>query len=160
MTAEHQCAYVIGPVVRVAPNELSFNSAQSWKDIYGQRKGHSPFPKSAFYDGGNFADQAHSIVSERDPAKHCEMRKYLSNAFSDRSLKEQEHLISGVIDDFCEQVGERGSDQDGIDLSRWFNLLTFDVIGELAFGESFHGVRSGRNPFFNLKLEKKSLHNW
>lgn len=55
------------------------------------------------------------------------MRKFLSNAFSDRSLKEQEHLIAG-----------------GIDISIWFNLLTFDIIGELAFGESFGGIRSGR----------------
>ena len=124
-----------GPVVRVAPNELSFNTTQSWKDIYGQRKGHSPFIKSSFYDGGNFAGQAHSIVSERDPAKHSEMRKFLSNAFSDRSLKEQEYLIAGVIDQFCEQVGHYGSDQGGIDLSKWFNLLTFDVIGEYGSGK-------------------------
>src|SRR5699024_903351 len=28
-----------GPVVRVSPNELSFNSAQSWEDIYGFKTG-------------------------------------------------------------------------------------------------------------------------
>ncbi|KAL8900470.1 MAG: hypothetical protein Q9207_005685 [Kuettlingeria erythrocarpa] len=137
-----------GPVVRVAPHELSFNTAQAWKDIYGQRRGHSPFIKSAFYDGGNFAGQAHSIVSERDPAKHGEMRRFLSNAFSDRSLKEQEYLITDVIDEFCRQIGARGAGEDGVDLSKWFNLLTFDVIGELAFGESFNGVRTGVTHFW------------
>lgn len=131
-------------MVRVAPNQLSFNSAQSWKDIYGPRKGHAAFIKSSFYDGGNFADQAHSIVSERDPAKHNEMRKFLSNAFSDRSLKEQEHLVAEVIDEFVEQVGKLGMSSNGIDLTNWFNLLTFDIIGELAFGESFNGVKSGK----------------
>ena len=80
----------LGPVVWVAPQDLSFSSAQSWKDIYGQRSGHQPFVKSAFYGGGNFADQAHSILTERDLASHRDMRKYLSTAFSDRSLKEQE----------------------------------------------------------------------
>ncbi|PVH91509.1 benzoate 4-monooxygenase cytochrome P450 [Periconia macrospinosa] len=131
-----------GPVVRTAPNELSFSSPEAWRDIHGQRNGHKTFIKSEFYDGGNFADQASSIVTERDPDKHRDMRKYLANAFSDRSLKEQEHLISGVIDGFVEQIGHHGRDK--INLTTWFNLMTFDVIGELAFGKSFGGVESGK----------------
>ncbi|KAI9878961.1 MAG: hypothetical protein M1830_010015 [Pleopsidium flavum] len=135
-----------GPVVRVAPEELSFSSPESWRDIYGQRSGHQTFVKSNFYSGGNFASQAFSIVSERDPAKHREMKKYLSTAFSDRSLKNQEYLISGVIDQFIQQIGKLGG--DGIDMTTWFNLMTFDVIGELAFGESFGGVASGKLHFW------------
>lgn len=133
----------LGPVVRVAPNELSFNSAQAWKDIYGHRKGHATFIKSHFYDRGNFANQAHSIVSERDPVKHSKMRKYLSSAFSDRSLKEQEHLVIEKVDEFIDQIYKSGSTPAGIDMTLWFNLLTFDVIGELAFGQSFDGLKSG-----------------
>ncbi|KAH7349070.1 putative cytochrome P450, partial [Pyrenochaeta sp. MPI-SDFR-AT-0127] len=133
-----------GRVVRISPTELSFDTAQSWKDIYGQRKGHLPFIKSAFYDGGNFADQAHSIVSERDPTKHADMRRYLSNAFSDRSLREQEHLISSNVDAFIKRIGELGSKPEGINLTLWFNLLTFDIIGNLAFGQTFGGIESGK----------------
>lgn len=132
-----------GPVVRVAPNELSFNTAQSWKDIYDKRKGHSPFIKSDFYDGGNFAAEAHSIVSVRDPDEHAQMRRYLRDAFSDRSLREQEYLISQVIDHFIDRIGEEGGKPDGIDIVMWFNLTTFDIIGSLAFGQSFGGVSSG-----------------
>ncbi|KAL8923515.1 MAG: hypothetical protein Q9172_003088 [Xanthocarpia lactea] len=132
-----------GPIVRVAPNEVSFSSAQSWKDIYGQRKGHAIFVKSAFYDGGNFANQAHSVVSEREPAKHAEMRKYLSNAFSDRSLKEQEYLVSCIVDKFVSEIGKRGSSPKGVNMTLWFNLMTFDVIGKLAFGRDFGGLDSG-----------------
>ena len=140
----------VGPIVRVAPNELSFSSAQSWKDIYGQRKSHTIFVKSEFYDGGNFANQAHSIVSERDPAKHAEMRKYLSNAFSDRSLKEQEYLVADVIDKFILEVEKRGASPDGVDMTLWFNLMTFDVIGRLAFGKDFEGLESGERAWSNL----------
>ncbi|CBF83049.1 protein CYP567E1 [Aspergillus nidulans FGSC A4] len=137
-----------GSVVRVAPNELSFNTAQSWKDIYAPRKGRATFIKSDFYDGGNFADQASSIVSERDPARHSAMRKFLSAAFSDRSLREQEGLVTRVIDDFIDQVGQRGNSKDGVDMTMWTNLLTFDIIGELAFGESFHGLETGSLHFW------------
>ncbi|KAL2829477.1 benzoate 4-monooxygenase cytochrome P450 [Aspergillus cavernicola] len=129
-----------GPVVRTAPNELSFNSAQGWKDIYGFRPGHQPFIKSPFYDGGSFADRVHSIVSERDPAAHGTMRRFLSHAFSEGSLIEQEQLISGTIDRFVEQVGIKGA--VGFDLSKGFEMMTFDVIGDLAFGETFGGVET------------------
>ena len=132
-----------GPVVRTAPNELSFSSAVSWKDIYGFRQGHLPFIKSEFYDGGSFADQAHSIVSERDPVTHGKMRRYLSHAFSDRSLKDQENLVAEVVDLFMKQLGEYASGDEGADIVIWFNLATFDIIGSLAFGESFGGVQSG-----------------
>jgi hypothetical protein len=30
---------IYGPVVRVTPTELSFNTAQAWEDIYGHRQG-------------------------------------------------------------------------------------------------------------------------
>ncbi|KAA8909875.1 benzoate 4-monooxygenase cytochrome P450 [Sphaerosporella brunnea] len=135
-----------GPVVRTAPNELSFSSSQSWRDIYGQRKGHQPFIKSPFYDGGNFAAEAHSIVSVRDPDEHNKMRKYLSNAFSDRSLKEQEDLITEVVDLFIEKIGQKG--KEGINMVTYFNLTTFDIIGSLAFGETFGGVKSGIEHFW------------
>ncbi|KAI1138334.1 cytochrome P450 [Hypoxylon sp. FL0543] len=66
------------------------------------------------------------------------MKKFLSRAFSDTSLREQEHLISEIIDRFVDRVGE-----GTVDLTHWVNLLTFDVIGKLAFGQDFHGVESG-----------------
>lgn len=116
----------IGPVVRVAPNELSFNTAQSWRDIYEKKKGASTFIKSDFYEGGNFAAEALSIVSVRDPDEHAHMRRYLRDAFSDRSLRDQEYLISEVIDRFVERIGEEGKDSQEIDIVMWFNLATFD----------------------------------
>jgi cytochrome P450 len=77
--------------------------------------------KSDFYNGGNFADEAHSIVSERDPDNHRQMWKFLSRAFSDTSLKEQEDLVGKTIDRFVEILGK----ESVVDLTHWFNLLTF-----------------------------------
>lgn len=132
-----------GPIVRTAPNQLSFNTANSWKDIYGSRQGHRPFIKSEFYEGGSFADQYGSIVSERDPAAHGRMRKYLSSAFSQRSLSEQEGLIQAIIDEFMDRMQGFVAKDESLDITQWFNILTFDIIGDLAFGETFGGVGSG-----------------
>lgn len=83
-----------GPVVRIAPNDLSFNSAQSWQDIYGFRQGHKTFIKGIFYEGGVFSSRGvSSIDTERDPQRHANMRRLLANAFSMTSLTEQEELI-------------------------------------------------------------------
>lgn len=145
-----------GPVVRTSPNELSFNSVGSWQDIYGFRQGHRPFVKSPFYDGGSFANVAHSIVSERDPTTHGMMRKSLSHAFSDRSLKAQEDLVSDIVDQLIAQLGVNASSEEGADIVKWFNLTTFDIIGSLAFGESFGGLSSGKFHFW-IKLVTNAL---
>ena len=72
------------------------------------------------------------------------MRKYLSHAFSERSLKEQEHLVGEIVDEFISQLGMNASGEDGANMVLWFNLTTFDIIGSLAFGESFGGLKSGQ----------------
>ena len=130
-----------GPVVRTAPNELSFNTAQSWRDIYDFRLGHKTFVKSEFYEGGSFADQCGSIVSERDPGAHGKMRKDLSHAFSQKSLSEQEFIIARAVDKFIEKI-QKDADEE-LDIVLWFNIVTFDIIGELAFGDSFDGIETG-----------------
>ncbi|KAL5041782.1 hypothetical protein BDW71DRAFT_217423 [Aspergillus fruticulosus] len=145
-----------GSVVRVAPNELSFNTSRSWRDIYGVRKDVDPFIKSEFYSGGNFAAEALSIVSERDPESHAEMRKYLASAFSDRSLKSQEPLIVEAVDRLIEKLGQAGQCPEGTDLVMWYNLTTFDIIGSLAFGQDFGGVESGTQHFW-VSIVTKSL---
>ncbi|KAK1488453.1 benzoate 4-monooxygenase cytochrome P450 [Colletotrichum abscissum] len=145
-----------GPVVRVAPNELSFSSASSWQEIYGVRKGVEPFIKSEFYDGGNFAAEALSIVSERDPKKHAEMRRYLGTAFSDRSLKSQEPMVAECVDRLIEKIGMVDVGTQGTDMVMWFNLATFDIIGSLAFGKDFGGVESGKEHFW-ISIVTKSL---
>ncbi|KAF2235990.1 putative cytochrome P450 [Viridothelium virens] len=130
-----------GSVVRIASNDLSFNSATSWRDIYEYRPSHKPFLKSTFYEGGSFADKCGSIVSERDPVVHNSMRRYLSQAFSQGSLTDQEYLISDVIDKSIKRIGM--CSEEGIDIAQWFTRMTFDIIGDLAFGETFHGIESG-----------------
>lgn len=41
----NQSWQLIGPIVRIMPNELSFTEPQAWKDIYGHRQGHPQFHK-------------------------------------------------------------------------------------------------------------------
>lgn len=107
--------------------------------------------KSHFYEGGSFADQCGSIVSERDPAVHGRMRKDLAHAFSQRSLIEQEPLIANVVDRFVEQLGNLGT--GGLNIVEWYTMMTFDIIGDLAFGETFGGIESGYKHPWITRIE-------
>ncbi|KAI2615921.1 benzoate 4-monooxygenase cytochrome P450 [Hypoxylon sp. NC1633] len=144
-----------GPAVRTAPNEVSFNSAQSWKDIYGTRPGHETFFKGSFYSGGSFAGiGTSSIISERRPEVHKQMRNCLAGAFSDRSILEQEKLVSTLVDEFIHLLGITGSRTEGVNMSTTLQSLTFDITGDLTFGTPFGALRRGKmHPWISVSLD-------
>ena len=81
---------------------------------------------------------------------HHRMRQCLAGAFSTKALAEQEDAVQGAVDEFLEKVGEEGSSagkgggEGGyVDLTMWFEVFAFDVLGQMAFGMAFGGVRSG-----------------
>lgn len=148
----HYLHYFSGPVVRISPNELSFASVESWKAIYGHQTPGNPTPiKSEFYDiyGAGFSSLC--IGSERNPRKHGQMRKMLSAAFATKALVEQEAIISKVVDQFITSIGQvEGRDSNGIDMTKWYEMVAFDILGEMAFGESFHCIDTGLPTCFRL----------
>ncbi|KAK1485013.1 BCL4p [Colletotrichum cuscutae] len=134
-----------GPVVRVSPNELSFASVESWKAIYGHRAaGAAPVTKSEFYDIYGAGFKSLCIGSERDPHKHGQMRKMLSAAFSTKMLRGQEDIVTKTVDAFIHRLGEDDFQPEGLNMTKWFEMIAFDSLGEMAFGESFHSVKAGK----------------
>ncbi|MCJ1363219.1 hypothetical protein MMC16_002326 [Acarospora aff. strigata] len=133
-----------GDVVRIAPNELSFNGPQAWKDIYGHRPGHKSLRKDhAFY--GLPPEGVHNIVTTPSDADHSRMRRLLAHAFSEKALREQEPLIASYIDLLVSKLRQQiqGPEAGKVDITKWYNFTTFDIIGDLSFGESFHCLEDG-----------------
>lgn len=134
-----------GPVFRVSPNELSFASVASWKDIYGHQPAGKPaIVKSEFYEMYGAGFRSLCIGSERNPSKHQHMRKSLSSAFSTKALSEQESIVAKNIDAFIIKLGQLGGPKTGgLDMSKWYEMSAFDILGDMAFGESFHCIQNG-----------------
>ncbi|KAF5864524.1 hypothetical protein ETB97_007356 [Aspergillus alliaceus] len=132
-----------GDVVRISPNMLVYRNPQAWKDICGHRKnGAAPFIKDQeFYSE---SPVGHHLVSTPNEADHSRIRRLLSHAFSDRALKEQEPLLQSYVDLLVSRLHEFGASpsQKPIDMTSWYNYTTFDIIGDLAFGESFNCLQS------------------
>lgn len=140
-----------GDTVRISPNSLSFNSAQALRDIYGQRVGKKQIPKDKdFY---RVEPNAHSILFSND-ADHSRMRRLLAHAFSEQALRDQEPIIGQYFDLLIRKLHQQIRDPAGgkVDLVKWFNFTTFDVIGDLCFGEPFGSLESEDYHFWIAKI--------
>jgi hypothetical protein len=134
-----------GTIVRTAPNEWSFCSGASWKGIYYHVTGRKPFLKSAFYEP--LPGETVNIVSVSDVAHHSAMRKTFSHGFSSTALSAQEDLVQGFVDLLIRQMKQNYLEKPG-DVVKWYNYTTFDTIGELAFGDPFRCLASGKTTNF------------
>ncbi|PBP27601.1 cytochrome P450 monooxygenase [Diplocarpon rosae] len=133
-----------GDVVRIRPDSLTFNNAAAWKgdrmwagmDIYGTRPRRGQLQKDP---------QFYSIAGACNDADHSRMRKLLSHAFSDSALRQQEDLLTPHFELLVQRLQEQidGPTAGKVDIKNWYNFLTFDVIGDMAFGESFGALESG-----------------
>ncbi|CAG9986847.1 unnamed protein product [Clonostachys byssicola] len=123
-----------GNVVRIAPNELSYTNVEAWNDIFGHRKAsqeeHIKDPVFTAPFKGNI------IGADRND--HRRMRRILSHAFSASTMLEQQPLINKYIDLLIQRLHENSSSGTrAVDVVAWYNYTTFDIIGDLAFGEPF-----------------------
>lgn len=122
-----------GEVVRLAPDELSFLTPQAWDDVMGHRKaGQEENGKEACYSGS----MGNSIVASKR-ADHVRLRRVLSYGFSAQSMLKQEPIIRKYVDLFMKRLHEVSADNKPVNIMRWYNFCTFDIVGDLAFGEPF-----------------------
>ena len=134
-----------GPVVRVAPNELSYINLEALKTIYGHRQPGEGFRKNpAFFQPAT--NGVHSILTSEGEA-HSSVRRKILPAFSDKALSEQtdilQHFTSLLIRRLLERVEGPEGDQP-LDMFEWYIWTTFDLIGDLSFGEPFDCLEAAR----------------
>ncbi|KAL8337081.1 hypothetical protein RB601_008541 [Gaeumannomyces tritici] len=141
-----------GEVFRIAPDEVQFIHPDAWKDIFGfKSQGGNEFPKDLrFYPMP--PDGVRDILTA-DHASHGRQRRMLSHAFSEKTLREQEAIITSYIDYMVQKLRGMAAEQAGdghalADMVKWYNYCAFDIIGDLTFGK----------PFFCLAESK--YHPW
>ncbi|KAJ5930920.1 hypothetical protein N7466_006413 [Penicillium verhagenii] len=126
-----------GDIVRIAPDELSCINADAWKGIYGHAAaGKKVTEKDARFYGPSF-NGAPDIIRAKGP-DHSRFRRNFSHAFSDRALREQQSLICGYVDMLVDSLDKtiKKDPKAKINIVRMLNLTTFDIMGDLTFGDS------------------------
>ncbi|KAJ0344631.1 hypothetical protein COL154_004425 [Colletotrichum chrysophilum] len=137
------CHDKYGPVVRVSPNELSFDNEAAWKDIYGSRPGHKNFHKDPIHVGSIQSVPGVSTITMANDADHARQRRALSHAFSTKALLEQEYIVKSYIDVFSLKMRESAKLGKPVNVVDWFAYTMFDIIGDMALGEPFGCLTSG-----------------
>lgn len=66
-------------------------------------------------------------------------------------VKSQEDVIRTYINRFVSRMQEHAVAGKPVDMSAWLNFMTFDIIGDMAFGEGFGSLESGQwHPWVDL----------
>ncbi|RDW75926.1 hypothetical protein BP5796_06747 [Coleophoma crateriformis] len=121
-----------GPVVRIAPNSLSYTNSDAWNDIYNLGVDKQELSKSRIFlgetkDAGIIGSTWHN---------HQRIRGSFKNAFSTQAMKEQEPRILSLVNLYIQRLHEHAM-QGPVDIQAFYIYATFDIMGDLAFGESF-----------------------
>lgn len=134
----------------MSPNEVSYSSSAAWKDIYGHRKGGVPtFAKDPKFYRNPASEDVVDIINASDE-DHSELRRIFANAFSDRALKMQEPLFLTYVDKLIAHLQGLVSKNPAtiVNIVNLFNFTTFDIMGDLAFGEPLDMLdNSGYHPW-------------
>lgn len=125
-----------GDVVRIAPDELAFSHPDAWKDIMGHKKGEQELGKAAWFYQPVEELPRHIVNEEKEV--HGRLRRQMAHGFSEKSMRAQEPLIRGYVDLLLQRLREFSQDGRPVIISDWYNYTTFDIIGDLAFGEPFN----------------------
>jgi len=100
-------------------------------------------------------------IVNADAKNHVRHRRLLSHAFSDKALVEQERIIAQYIDLFIQRLHESAASDSILDISTWFNYATFDILGDLAFGQSFDCLRNSTyHPWLQMKISNMKILVW
>lgn len=120
-------------MVRVSPSELSYINAQAWKDISGQGLNRPDMEKDPLSFGRPLPGMPSIFNANR--VDHGRIRRTMSHAFSAVALRKQEPLIRDHVKLLIKCLKEHKGDV--VDMVSWYNFTTFDMFGDLAFGETF-----------------------
>jgi cytochrome P450 len=115
-----------GPVVRFAPNKLSFIEPTAWKDVYGHKA--AAFQKDPELYGPDLYGNPPGLM-RADNTNHARQRRLINHAFSDRALQDQEQLLKGYAEVLVEKLTKIAEGPNNeVDLVAWYNYTTFDIM--------------------------------
>jgi len=141
-----------GPVVRIAPNEVSIASPEAARTVLSAGK---HFYKTDFY--GVFPPPENpDIFTEVREHVHAQKKKVANVPYSMAAMQQLSPFIDDTIDMFTGKLDEfanvLGGPKGKVDLGAWLHYFAFDVLGEVAFGRKFGFLEEGKDIESAIKV--------
>ncbi|KAF8901808.1 cytochrome P450 [Mucidula mucida] len=124
---------IYGPVVRIRPNELHFNTAEAFFAIYPSYTGFTKDPD--FYTSFGEDDSAFGMTNVQD---HRIRQEILNPLFSRRAILKLENFVQDKVDLYVTQIQKHQSAP--VNLFRGFRSLAMDVVTAYSYAHSFGGL--------------------
>ena len=139
---------VYGPVVRIGPNEVSFNSLTALRSIYGAG---SPFERTPFYSMFDVYGRPNlfTFLSGKD---HRERKKMLSHIYSNQYILAPNTvaLIKEKVTDFLELI-ER-EPRVAAETFTSLHYFSIDAISEFVYGDAHGGTQAMKGSEYSRSL--------
>ncbi|EXV04055.1 cytochrome P450 [Metarhizium robertsii] len=145
----HNLHKKFGPYVRIGPNEVSVADLDATKIVYSTKE---TFRKTIFYRHLTAQPMA-NIFSTADVDYHRKLRRLMSAQLSESSLKSLLPAITSRVELAIQRMKEDMQTRGFVDVFKWCLFMATDVIGELAFGESFRMLEKGEKNQYIRDLE-------
>ncbi|KAL1862454.1 hypothetical protein Daus18300_008551 [Diaporthe australafricana] len=141
-----------GPIVRIAPNEVSVSSPEAARTLLSAGK---RFYKTKFY--GVFPPPENpDIFTEYREDVHAQKKKVANVPYSMAAMQQLSPFIDDTIELLMQKMDAAAAGQIGgqikdlsegpiVDLGNWLHWFAFDVLGEVAFSRSFGFLEQGRD---------------
>ncbi|KAJ6036886.1 cytochrome P450 [Penicillium herquei] len=127
-----------GPVVRMAPSELSYSNSSSWRDIYASHPARpAGMPRDTAFFRALEDDETgfHSLLTASDK-DHARIRRTYARAFSEQALAVQQPLIAEHVT-FLKRILHEQQHQN-INIVDMFAFTVADITANLQLGEPLH----------------------
>ncbi|KAI0599977.1 cytochrome P450 [Biscogniauxia sp. FL1348] len=139
-----------GPVVRIGPDRLVFNSATALRDIYQNER----VTKSPIYLVTQAKVGAHSTWNSLDREMHRRKRKLVGRATTEASMRSFEPTMIEQVDLFIQGIAR--SKSQSINIKNRCSYLSFDIAGLLSFGYALHLQTDEKNQFLVDNLAQRN----
>lgn len=148
-----------GPIVRVAPKEVSLADVDSLRTIYNIKE---TFLKTSWYGRLSISNER-NVFSTDSKDYHRKVRRLLSAPLSETSLLRFQPLLNTRTDKLIDKMKEEAQSRGVIDVWKWNSFYASDLITELTFGESFKTLDLGKviswDPVIFCVIECQSSNN-
>ncbi|CAJ2504137.1 Uu.00g115310.m01.CDS01 [Anthostomella pinea] len=131
-----------GPVVRVGPDRLVFNSVTALHDIYQSER----ITESRGYVT-TARNNVFNVFNALDRDLHRQKRRLVGLAVSERSMRAFEPTLMSHVDICLSQMLESSRNSSSVDMTAKARHPGLDIVGQLAFGYDLRIQTSEENRF-------------
>ncbi len=146
-----------GPVVRIAPDEVSVASPEAARTLLSAGK---RFFKTPFY--GVFPPPENpDIFTETREDVHATKKRVANVPYGMAAMQQLSPFINDTIELLMRKIGAHVDGGGGVfDLGAYLHYFAFDVLGEVAFSRGFGFLEEGRDVDDAIKtIDRSQMYN-